>query len=90
MAAVRLNFCERRPSAAEEEREAEHEQQVPDDAAGNRRLDQFDVSLAERDDRDDELGGVAERGVEEAAQCGAGAFGEFLGSEPNHAGQWDQ
>ena len=53
--------------AADEERQAEHEQQVADDAAGDRGLDQLDVPVAQRDDRDDQLGGVAEGGVEEAA-----------------------
>ena len=48
------------------------------------------MSLAERHDRDDELRGVAERGIEKAAQRRPGAFSEFLGSEPDHAGERDQ
>src|SRR5436189_216796 len=59
-----------RPTAADEERKAEHEEKIPDDAAGDRRLDELDVSFAERDDGDDELRGVAERRVEKAAECG--------------------
>ena len=62
-----MKLLRRAAEAADEERQPEHQQQVADDAAGDRGLDQLDVALAQRDDRDDQLGGVAEGRVEEAA-----------------------
>ena len=56
------------PEPADEARGAEDQQQVADDAAGDRGLDDLDVVGAQRDERDDQLRGVAERGVEQAAQ----------------------
>src|SRR6476646_10688012 len=76
--------------AADEKRQAEHEQQVADDAAGDRRLDQFDVSVAQCDDRDDQLRGVAERGVEKTAPRRAGTARQLLRAEANQAGERDQ
>ena len=68
VAAVRLNFWERRPRPPTKTRQAEHQQQVADDAAGDRRLDELDVALTQRDDGDDQLRRVAERGVEKPAE----------------------
>ena len=49
-AAVRLNFCDAVREAADDARSAEHEQQVADDAAGDRGLDHRDVVRSERGD----------------------------------------
>lgn len=89
VAAVRLNFCERRPSPPMKN-EKPNQEQVADDAAGNRGLHQFHMPLVERDDRDDELGRVAEGGIEEAAECRTRPIGEFLGAEPDDSGQRDE
>ena len=65
--------------AAGDEGEPEDEQQVAEDAAGDRRLHQLDQPRAERHDRDDELGRVAERRVEQAPDGRTGAVGQVLG-----------
>ena len=66
--------AERRlPGTPGDEAEAHDQQQVAEDAAGDRRLHQVDQARLQRHDRDDELGRVAERGVEEAADRGTGA-----------------
>ena len=58
----------RAPSqSADEKRQPEHEQQVADDAAGDRRLDQLDMPFVQRDERDDQFRRVAEGGVQKAA-----------------------
>ena len=72
---------------ADETRQAEHQQQVADDAAGDGRFDEADVALMERDDGDDQLRRVAERRVEKAAQHRTGPARELLGAQADHAGQ---
>ena len=57
-------------ATAGEEREPEHEQQVADDRAGQRAADDLGQPLVDRDQGDDQLGRVAERGIEEAADPG--------------------
>jgi hypothetical protein len=52
--------------AAEQERRAQHEQRVGDDRAGDRRLHQHVLSGAQGGEGYDQLGQVAERGVEQA------------------------
>ena len=64
---------------AEQERRAQHEQRVGDDRAGERRLDQHVLAGAQRRERDDELGQVAERRVEQAADRVAGLRRDRLG-----------
>src|SRR5262245_18210815 len=78
------------PEAADEEREAEHEQQVPDDAAGDRRLDERHVTVAEGNERDDQLRGVAERRVQEPAKRGTRSQRELLRAETDEAGERDE
>ena len=46
--------------------------------------------LAQRDDRDDQLGGVAERRVEETAQRRARPARQLLGAEADQAGERNQ
>ena len=65
-------------AAAEEEREAEDEQQVPDHGAGQRATHDLVQPFVDGEQRDDQLGGVAEGGVEEAADAGAGVLGGVL------------
>ena len=48
------------------------------------------MPLAQRDDGDDELGGVAEGGVEETAPRRAGAERELLSAEADEAGERNQ
>ena len=47
-------------AAAEQEREAEHEQEVPDHAPGQRAAHDLEQAPVHGDQRDDQLGGVAE------------------------------
>ena len=77
-------------AAAEEQREAEHEQQVADHRAGQRAADDLGQSLVDRDQRDDQLGRVAEGGVQEAADARAGVLGRVLGRLADQPGQRDQ
>ena len=65
--------------AAGEERSAEHEQKVPDDRAGDRRTHHLELAAGDKEHADDELGSVAERGVQEAADTRPGVGGELLG-----------
>ena len=50
---------------------AEDQQQVADDRAGQRRLDDLDQAGLQGEERDDQLGDVAERRVEDAADLRA-------------------
>ena len=65
--------------AAGEERRPEHEQQIADDRPGDRRPHHLQLAVRHEKDPDDELGGVAEGGVEQAADPGPGVDGELLG-----------
>ena len=58
--------------AAEQERRAQHEQRVGDDRAGDRRLHQHVLARAQRGQRDDQLGQVSERRIEQPADRIAG------------------
>ena len=64
---------------AEQKRRAEHEQRVGDDRAGDGGLHQRVLPGAQRGERDDQFGQVAERGVEQAtdriARLGRHGFG---------------
>jgi hypothetical protein len=62
--------------------EAEHQEQVADDAPRNRGLDDLCVMRAKRDDRDDQLGGVAECRVEKAAERRSGSARQMLVATP--------
>ena len=57
--------------AADEHRGAHDEQDVAEDRADQRRLDDLLQALAQREEGDDQLGRVAERDVEEAADARA-------------------
>ena len=77
-------------AAAGEEREAEHEQQVPDHGSGQRAAHDLVQPLVDGDQRDDQLGRVAERGVEEAADPRAGVLGRVLGRLADQPRERDQ
>src|SRR4029453_6200539 len=62
---------------------AHDEQDVAQDGADDRRLDDLLEALAQGEQGDDELGGVAEGDVEEAADAGAGAGRQLLGGPPH-------
>ncbi len=57
--------------AADQHRRAHDEQDVAEDRAHQRRLDDLLQALAQREEGDDQLGRVAERHVEEPADAGA-------------------
>ena len=73
-----------------DEREAEHEQQVADDGTGQRAAHDLRQPLVDGDQRDDQLGRVPERRVEEAADPGAGVLGRVLGCLSDQPGERDQ
>ena len=75
--------------AAGEERRAEHQQQVADDRADQRGLDDVEHAGAQRDEGDDQLGGIAEGGVEQAADALADPGRELLGRQAEQARQRD-
>ena len=78
----------RAPSqSADEKGQPEHEQQVADDAAGDRRLDQLDMAFVQSDERDDQLGRVAERRVEKAAPSRPRPSRELFGAKADEAGE---
>ena len=72
---------------ADQHARAEHEQQVADDRAGQRRLHDLDQAGLQREERDDQLGDVAERGVEDPADLRAGQRPEPLGGQPDDPGE---
>jgi hypothetical protein len=47
------------------------------------------VSFTQRDDGDDQFGGVAERRVEKSADAGAGATRQFFSGEADQDGKLD-
>jgi len=62
----------------EQERQPEHEQQVPEDRPGQRRLHDLDAVVEDQEDRDDQLGHVAERRVDQPADARPGVQGKLL------------
>src|SRR5262249_35508171 len=65
--------------AADQERSAEHKERIGDDGAGDRRLDERVLAGMKRGNRDDQLGEIAERGVEQSADGVAGFLGNGFG-----------
>ncbi len=70
---------DRPAEATRDKREAEDEQQVPQDTAGNRSLDQIHQSEAKRRDRNDQLGRIAEGGVQQPTDGRTAAGRQVLG-----------
>jgi hypothetical protein len=76
------------PQAACHYRGTQHQQDVADNGAGNRRLDDVVETLAQSSESNDQFGGIAEGCVEKAAHAFAQAPGDLLGC-PTHPGrQW--
>jgi hypothetical protein len=73
--------------AAEEHRQAEREEHVPEDRARERRLHHVVEAGAQRGEGDDQLGHVAEGRVEQAADAGARLLGEVLGRLAHRRGE---
>ena len=71
-------------------RDAEHEQQVRDDAAGERAANDVGQPVRYREEGDDQFRGVAEARVQEAADPGAGVLGSLLGRFSDQPGQRDE
>ena len=78
------------PRPPKREREAEDEQEVADHAPRQRAPDDLGQALGDGEERDDQLGRVAEAGVEEAADPGAGVMGGVLGRLADQPRQRDQ
>ena len=70
---ARTSAFSRPLEAADEHRRAQHEQDVAEDRADHRRLDDLVQALVQREESDDQLGGVAERDVQQAADARARA-----------------
>ena len=67
-----------------------HDQRgVADQGPDEGRLDQRDQAALDAEEADQEIGRVAERGVEQAAGSGADAVGQLLGRGADEAGQRD-
>ena len=73
--------------AAGQERRPQHQQQVADDRAGERGLDHVEHAGAQRHQGDDQLGGIAQGGVEEAADALAETGCQLLGGDAKQTGQ---
>ena len=73
--------------AAHDERQAEHQQQVGQDRADDRRLDDDQVTLAQREERDEQLRQIAERALQHAGRAGTEAVAEPLDAAPDERGQ---
>ena len=72
----------RRP---DDQREPEDQQQVADHAARQRSANDLDQAVVDREERDDQLGRVAEGGIEEAADPRPGLFAPRAPSPPRSA-----
>ena len=72
---------------AGEEGEAQDQQQVAHDRPDQRRLDDREVAGGDKQDPDDELGQVAEGGIDKAAEAGADADGDLLGGASDQGRQ---
>ena len=73
--------------AAHEQRQPEDQQEVPEDRAGERRLHHLDPVVQDQEDGDDQLGDVAERRVDEAADPRARVQRELLRRPADQPGE---
>ena len=74
---------------AGQEGRAQHQQQVADDRAGDRGLDHVEHAGAQRHNGDDQLRGVTQRGIEQAADRLANPGRELLRGKAEQASQRD-
>src|SRR5512132_501446 len=79
-----------RAAAAEDEGEAEHEQEVADDAAGQRPAHDLGEAVGDREEGDDQLGRVPEGCVQEASDSRPRVVRGVLGRLADHPGERDQ
>ena len=75
------------PEAADEYGDAEEQEAGADDRAGDLRLHDARLRLAQHEQREHEFGGVAEADVEQAADRAAGVLGDLLGAAPHPVGE---
>jgi len=75
--------------ATQQDRQAEHQEDVADDRAGNRGLHQWIElrPLGKNHQGNNQLGGIAEGGVEQSAQAGPKGLGQVLGGPAHQPGQ---
>ena len=66
--------------AADENREAEHEQRVREDRSDERGLDDLEQSGAQTERADEQLGKIAERRLKHAGRAGAQVRADLLGA----------
>jgi hypothetical protein len=78
------------PFAAEEEREAEHEQEVADDATRQRTSHDLFETLVDGEERDDQLRRVTKGRVQEAADSWAGVVSGVLRRVSDQPGERDE
>ena len=76
--------------AADQERQAQHQEAVGEDRADQRVADERVEALAQGEDRDQQLGQVAERRLDDAAGPGADVPAELVGGLADHPGQEGQ
>jgi hypothetical protein len=86
-AAVALKRMRSNLKTAGQDAQAEDEQDIADDRTGDRRFDDVVEATLQRHERDDQLGGVAERRIEKTAEARTGAFGQDLGGAAHQAGE---
>ena len=77
-------------AGADEEREAEDEQDVADDAPRQRAAHDLGQPLVDREQRDDQLRRVAEGRVQESADARAGVMRGVLGRLADQPGERDE
>ena len=75
--------------ATDENRRAEHEQKVADDRSSDGRFDDAGQPFAQRDQRDDQLRGIAKGRIQKAADARTRARGQLFGRATHPASQRD-
>ena len=78
------------PLAARDHRDAEHEQDVRDDRAGERASHDAGQRVRDREQGDDQLRCIPEARVQEATDAGAGVLRGVLGRLADQPGEWDE
>jgi hypothetical protein len=79
-----------RPPFADEKHEPQHEQEVAHHRTGKRRADDIRQAVREGDERNDQLRGIAEAGVQKAADSRPGVVRCLLGRLPDEPRERNQ